>query len=101
MDKKTSRRKFLQNSSLAAIGTFIGAPIVYGKNMPNGYIPVAVAEEIDPFQQFGLHPDMKVLNDRPWNIESAAHLLDDPITPADKFFIRNNGIMPEDIDVSQ
>jgi len=42
---------------------------------------------------------MKVLNDRPWNIESQAHLLDDKVTPNASIFIRNNGVMPEDIDV--
>ena len=41
---------------------------------------------------------MVVLNDRPWNIESQAHLLDDKITPESSMFIRNNGYMPNDID---
>jgi len=41
---------------------------------------------------------MVVLNDRPWNIEAQAHLLDDAITPNSSMFIRNNGLIPKDID---
>jgi sulfite oxidase len=47
----------------------------------------------------GKHPDLVVLNDRPWNVETPAHLLDDAVTPGDKHFIRNNGIVPKDIDM--
>jgi DMSO/TMAO reductase YedYZ molybdopterin-dependent catalytic subunit len=46
----------------------------------------------------GKHPDLVVLSDKPWNIETPPHLLDDAITPADKLFVRNNGLMPEAID---
>lgn len=49
----------------------------------------------DPFQLFGKHDEMVVLNDKPWNMEAQAHLLDDPVTPEDRMFIRNNGIIPE------
>ena len=38
---------------------------------------------------------MVVLNDRPINAEAPAHLLDDVQTPANCFFVRNNGIPPE------
>ena len=41
---------------------------------------------------------MVVLSDRPWNMEAQAHLLDDPITPNQFMFIRNNGLVPENID---
>ena len=40
------------------------------------------------------HPDLVILNDRPINAETPAHLLNDPITPSDLFFVRNNGIPP-------
>jgi DMSO/TMAO reductase YedYZ molybdopterin-dependent catalytic subunit len=33
------------------------------------------------------------------NAETPAHLLDDSITPADRLFVRNNGIPPVDIDL--
>ncbi|NNE38186.1 MAG: sulfite oxidase, partial [Gammaproteobacteria bacterium] len=35
-----------------------------------------------------------VLNDRPINAETPAHLLDDEVTPGNRLFIRNNGIPP-------
>ena len=41
---------------------------------------------------------MIVLNDKPWNIEAQAHLLDNKVTPNSCMFIRNNGLVPEDID---
>src|SRR6056297_3795743 len=37
---------------------------------------------------------LDVLNDRPVNAETPAHLLDDAITPNHRHFIRNNGLMP-------
>ena len=37
-----------------------------------------------------------MLNDRPVNAETPAHLLDDAITPTARHFIRNNGTPPED-----
>lgn len=43
---------------------------------------------------------MVVLNDRPWNMEAQAHLLDDEITPNKFMFIRNNGLVPENISSS-
>ena len=44
------------------------------------------------------HPGLVILNDRPLNAETPAHLLDDEITPADRLFVRNNGIAPQNID---
>jgi DMSO/TMAO reductase YedYZ molybdopterin-dependent catalytic subunit len=38
---------------------------------------------------------LTVYNDRPVNAETPAHLLDDRITPIERHFIRNNGIVPE------
>ena len=39
--------------------------------------------------------DLTILNDRPINAETPPHLLDDPITPTNRHFVRNNGIMPD------
>jgi DMSO/TMAO reductase YedYZ molybdopterin-dependent catalytic subunit len=49
----------------------------------------------------GKHRDLIVLNDKPINAETPPHLLDNTLTPSDRFFIRNNGVPPalEDIDV--
>jgi DMSO/TMAO reductase YedYZ molybdopterin-dependent catalytic subunit len=43
---------------------------------------------------------LTLLNDRPVNAETPPHLLDDPITPTNRHFIRNNGIVPEDMDAA-
>ena len=93
-----SRRSFLKRSSLVALGSLVGAPIVFGKNMPKGYVPV-ILEGTDPYELFGKHKDMVVLNDRPWNIESLPHLLDNKVTPNESMFVRNNGLIPKKIDV--
>ena len=42
---------------------------------------------------------MIVQGDKPWNVESPVHLLDDKVTPVDKMFIRNNGLVPEKTDI--
>ena len=39
-----------------------------------------------------------MLNDRPVNAETPAHLLDDDVTPNRYMFVRNNGIPPENVD---
>ncbi|MDC0304099.1 sulfite oxidase [Flavobacteriales bacterium] len=95
---KNSRRDFLNQSLLAALTTLIGSRIVFSDNLPSNYVPVAL-EGNDPFQNFKKHKDMIVLNDKPWNIESMPHLLDDRITPNEKMFVRNNGLIPRNIDL--
>ena len=77
----------------------IGAEIVYGAYLPDGYLPLAM-QDPDPFKMFNKDSRMVVLNDRPWNMEAQAHLLDDPVTPNEFMFIRNNGLVPADIDVN-
>ncbi|MEX2593872.1 MAG: sulfite oxidase [Anditalea sp.] len=92
------RRNFLRKASLGTLSALLGAEIVFAANMPKGYIPVIIQEN-DPGKLFGKHKEMVVLNDRPWNIEAQAHLLDDKVTPSSKMFIRNNGLIPEKIAV--
>ncbi|WP_114964732.1 sulfite oxidase [Alkalilacustris brevis] len=92
------RRGFLKGAGLASMGAVLGTTIPFSSNMPAGLIPAALAETVDAFRFEAKHPDMIVHNDRPVNVEAAAHLLDDDVTPADKHFIRNNGTMPDPID---
>ena len=40
------------------------------------------------------HKEMRLLSDRPLNMEAPAHLLDTAVTEADRLFVRNNGLMP-------
>ncbi|WP_299051267.1 sulfite oxidase [uncultured Polaribacter sp.] len=93
------RRNFVKKATLSSLATLIGAEIVFGNNMLKDYTPLAL-QETDPFKLFKKNKEMVVLNDKPWNIEAKANLLDDKITPNSKMFIRNNGRIPENIDVN-
>ena len=88
------RREFLQKSALATLAASIGVEVVYA--LPEGYTPLALKDP-DPFKMFDLNEEMVVLNNKPWNIEAQAHLLNDRVTPNSKMFIRNNGIIPLEI----
>lgn len=94
------RRDFIKNATLASFATLIGTEIVFGSNLLDGYIPLAL-DDPDPFKMFKKHKGMVVLNDKPWNIEAQAHLLDDRITPNSSMFIRNNGLIPKDLDAQK
>lgn len=94
------RRDFVKKTSLSSLAALIGADLVFGAHLPKGYNPLILDQEIDPFQLFNKDKGMSVLNDKPWNIEAQAHLLDDKITPNASMFIRNNGHIPEDIDIN-
>ena len=95
-----TRRGFLTRGSLIAMSTAIGASIPFAHLMPQGLIPAALAQTDTPFELPG-KDGLVVLNDRPVNAETPAHLLDDRVTPSSRLFIRNNGIPPvaEGVDV--
>lgn len=92
-----TRRGFLKKSSLMAMGTALGMSIPFARNMPAGLIPAAFAAQGAPDVIPG-KDGLVVLNDRPVNAETPAHLLNDDITPNNRMFIRNNGIPPENVD---
>ncbi|WP_421134766.1 sulfite oxidase [Alteromonas sp. A079] len=87
-----TRRGFL--SGFKTLSLLLGAEIVYGQFMPAGLIPAALAQTNAPFKIKG-KDGLVVLNDRPINAETPAHLLDDRVTPASRLFVRNNGIAPD------
>jgi DMSO/TMAO reductase YedYZ molybdopterin-dependent catalytic subunit len=89
-----TRRGFLRGSGLVAMSTALGAAIPFARYMPGGLIPAAFAETDASFELAG-KAGLVVLNDRPVNIETPAHLLDDRVTPTEKLFVRNNGIPPD------
>ncbi len=91
------RRNFVGKVALGAMSGIIGTEIVFGSSMPLEYMPLALQDN-DPYKMFAKDKEMVVLNDKPWNIEAKAHLLDDRITPNKSMFIRNNGLIPENID---
>lgn len=94
---KTSRREFIKKSTLATFSGMIGVPIVFGRWMPKDYVPVVFHQD-NFHQKFSKDQDMVVLNDKPWNAEAQAHILDDKVTPASRMFVRNNGLIPQQID---
>ena len=99
-ESENSRRNFIRNSSLTLFSTLIGSKIVFAENLPEGIVPVGLSEIKISDELKGKHPELVVLNDKPWNLETPPHLLDDEITPSENFFVRNNGVMPENPDVN-
>ncbi len=93
-----SRRGFLQGSGLLTLQRCLGCAIPFAAFMPTGLLPIALAESSEPIA--ARFPDLRVLNDRPLNAETPAHLLDDDVTPDHRLFIRNNGLLPESLDVA-
>jgi DMSO/TMAO reductase YedYZ molybdopterin-dependent catalytic subunit len=88
-----TRRGFLTKGGLVAMSAAVGASIPFAHLMPGGLIPAAVAQSSEPFTIPGKE-GLIILNDRPVNAETPAHLLDDDITPAKYLFVRNNGRPP-------
>ncbi len=76
----------------------LGTEIVHAARLPASYVPLAFTVQDSPLK--GKSEEMIVRNDKPWNMEAPPHLLDDAVTPFPNIFVRNNGIMPEDIDIN-
>ena len=74
----------------------LGAPVVYAHFLPNGLLPVALAD--DGGSVIDGKDGLTLLNDRPLNAETPAHLLNDDITPVSRMFVRNNGNPPQTAD---
>ena len=91
------RRGFLKGAGLATMGAMIGAAIPFHRNMPAGFVPMALADSHGMIEG---KDGLTVHNDRPVNAETPAHLLDDAVTPTSRHFVRNNGIPPEDVNAN-
>lgn len=94
-----NRRNFIQKSLLSTVAIF-GSKVVFAKNLTSDVTLLGEKPFLEDLPE-GKHKEMLILNDRPLNIESPAHLLDDDITPSEKMFVRNNGNLPENIDISK
>jgi DMSO/TMAO reductase YedYZ molybdopterin-dependent catalytic subunit len=102
-----TRRGFLGGAGFAALSAAVGGPIVFGTAMPGGLLPAAFAQESrkeggaeaprgpKKLEFPGKDPGLIVLGDKPLVAETPEHLLDDDTTPTAKFFIRNNGQIPQ------
>ena len=103
------RRGFLGGAGLAAMGAAVGGAIPFAANMPGGLIPAALAQGAPrrrgcraapkgpQYLKFpGKDEKLVLLGDRPLVAETPENLLDDDTTPTAKFFIRNNGQIPDE-----
>ena len=73
--------------------------------MPGGLVPAAFAQEAKKDAPAAKGPqllqfpartaNLVLLGDKPLVAETPEHLLDDETTPTSKFFIRNNGQIPD------
>ncbi|MCJ8164323.1 sulfite oxidase [Pontibacter sp. E15-1] len=94
----TGRRTFLAKGLLGTLALALGGSAVNLKSLQ----AAAQSGSLKPaaFSMQGKHPDLVVLSDRPWNVETPPHLLDDRVTPTDRVFIRNNGLPPGKVDAA-
>ncbi|WP_134725419.1 sulfite oxidase [Paracoccus luteus] len=90
----TDRRAFLRTTGLSALGAMIGMAIPFERNLQAGLIPVALAQDSGEELMAG-KSGLTLLGDRPLNVETPAHLLDDDVTPYERMFIRMNGLVPQ------
>lgn len=94
----SSRRSLLKGMSLGTMAALLGVhAIPYHRNMPEGLVPVAFADDSMPLDG---KDGLTLLNDRPVNAETPPHFLDDDVTPTKRHFIRNNGIPPTEVDAA-
>ena len=98
-----SRRGFLGGTALAAAGAAIGGILPFGNGggIPQAHAqagaPRAAAPKGPQYLKFpGKNDKLVLLGDKPLVAETPESLLDDDTTPIDKFFIRNNGQLPEE-----
>lgn len=98
------RRGFLGGAGLAAMGAAVGGAIPFAHNMPAGLIPAAMAQTAPAapaapktvyLNYPGKSDKLVVIGEKPLVAETPEHLLDDDTTPIDKFYVRNNGQIPD------
>jgi hypothetical protein len=102
-----NRRGFLGSVSLVGLAAAVGAGVPLSPTMSGATIPSALAQGSpasggaaqpsgpQPLDYPGKEKGLAVLGERPLVAETPEHLLDDETTPIAKFFIRNNGQIPE------
>src|SRR5207244_13227632 len=99
-----SRRGLLGGTGLAALGAVIGGGMPFS-NTSGSLIPAASAQGAaapaapkgpQHLKFPGKNEGLVVLGDRPLVAETPESLLDDDTTPIEKFYIRNNGQVPDE-----
>src|SRR3954454_14633048 len=100
-----SRRGFLGTTALPAAGVVIGNTLPLsgnGAGIPHAHAQASgaaapAASKGPQYLKFpGKNEKLVVLGDRPLVAETPESLLDDDTTPTEKFYIRNNGQIPEE-----
>ncbi|SEL36348.1 sulfite dehydrogenase (cytochrome) subunit SorA apoprotein [Roseovarius nanhaiticus] len=89
--EQPSRRAFLATTGLTALGAYAGMAIPNG----DGLAAFAQASGTTVEEIMAAKDGLVLMNDRPLNMETPAHLLDADVTPYEHFFVRNNGMVPE------
>jgi DMSO/TMAO reductase YedYZ molybdopterin-dependent catalytic subunit len=95
------RRGALKGAALASMGAAVGAAIPFAASMPAGTLPALFARPAaaqaggQQFLTMEGKARLIMQGDRPLNAETPEHLLDEPVTSAANFFIRNNGGVPD------
>ncbi|HYI85061.1 MAG TPA: molybdopterin-dependent oxidoreductase, partial [Acetobacteraceae bacterium] len=95
------RRGVLGGAALAAVGAALGAAVPFGRRLPTGMLPAALAQA--PAEGGGGPAVLRVegkaplvlLGERPMVAETPETMLDGEVTPAAKMYVRNNGGVPE------
>ena len=90
MNRKISRRVFIKKHSQIMLSASLASYF----SIPMNVVPL-YANDTLKIDNIHKKNDLTILNDRPINAETPPHLLDDPITPTNRHFVRNNGIMPD------
>ncbi len=100
----SARRDFLRAAGLAGVGAALagtGTAMAQAPATPAGAPPQPVQPPAPPPQQGPRLLQMQgkarllLLQERPLVAETPESMLDDDTTPIDKFYIRNNGLVPE------
>jgi sulfite oxidase len=95
--ERFDRRRLMQGAALAALGA-TGVFAISSKPS-EGLISTAAAQGQPPapkaFNYPGKSDKLVLLGERPLVAETPEGLLNDDTTPIDKFFVRNNGQIPE------
>jgi len=97
----TGRRDLLRGSALSALGAALAMAVPMGaipEGGRGGAVPAAQAQGKGPqmLDYPDKHKGLVVLGDKPLVAETPEHLLDDDTTPTEKFFVRNNGGLPDE-----
>jgi DMSO/TMAO reductase YedYZ molybdopterin-dependent catalytic subunit len=99
-DSVVSRRRFLARmggggTALAMLGLGAGTEAALQGLFGRGMIPASWAAEAEALGEIEGKPGMIVHNHRPVNGEFPPHLLNDDVTPTERHFVRNNGLVPQ------